>query len=267
MANIKESRRLSFGDKILKLADVVKIAEILNSEYRLIRSDKNRPTINFTVVCGDDTVYESQDVDIFEPQSVINSKKVSSVKLWFSDYGSRRTIRVEFEGCYSGSFYRNFASVEGYDSNWVNGILGRLSQAIKSIEPQNRHKSLYVTLIHVAAAFLIGRATIFFFLLLPFKKSQEADINPTWLAISDFLRNNELAHNATLYLASFILGFLPALTPRSYFAKLWPHFEIQIGPAHEFVESKRRQMYRNLVIFIIAPLLAAAIYDITKSLL
>lgn len=264
MTRIKESKSFSFGSKILKLEDVYEIAQILNTEYSEAKSEESYCTINFTVICENGTSYESSDINIFSPKSIINSKKPSTIQLWFSNYDSDKRIRISFRKEYDSKYSENSVFVEGYDSNWVNGVLGRILERIESIEPQNPNKKLYLNLIYFASAVLIGRIFTFIVLLLPFDKPDESKMIATTLLIRNFVHTNAFTYNFTLYLLGFCFGIFPAFFIRDYFGKLWPYLEFQIGPIHELDESRKRAKLRNLITLIIIPLILAILYDVLK---
>lgn len=265
MTRVKESRKFSFGNKILKLEDVYEIARILNTEYSKAKSEESSSTINFTVVCENGTSYESADIDIFSPKSIVNSKKPSSIQLYFLKYDSDARIRISFRKEYDSEYSENSIFVEGYDSNWVNGVLGRILERIESIEPQNPNKKLYLNLIHFASAILVGRILMAILLILPFDKPDESKMTATTLLIRHFIQANAFTFNLTIYLFGFCLGILPAFLIRGYFGKLWPYLEFQIGPAHELDESRKRAKFRNLITLIIIPLILAILYDVLKN--
>jgi len=263
MTRIKESKRLSFGNKILKLNDVYEIAQILYTEY-LVAKKESQCRINFTVICEDGTSYESSDINIFSPNSIINSKRPTKIELWFSAFNSDKRIRINFRKEYDSKYSENEVFVEGYDSNWVNGVLGRILERIKSIEPQNPHKRLYLNLIYIASAILIGRIFTFIVLLLPSPKPDEAKMDTSISLIRQFIHANAFTYNFTLYLLSFCIGIFPAVYIKDYFNKLWPYLEFQIGPLHELDERRKRANLKNLIILIIIPLIVMILYDILK---
>ncbi len=264
MTRIKESKRFSFGNKILKLEDVHEIAQILNTEYLEAKSEEIHCTINFTVICKDEASYESSDINIFSSGSIINSKKPLTIELWFSEYESDKRIRISFRKIYDSTYSGNSVFVEGYDSNWVNGVFGRISERIKSIEPQNPNKKLYLNLILFASTVLIGRIFTFILLSLPFGPVDESKISATSLLIRHFIHSSAFIYYLTLYLSGSCVGLFPALFVREYFRKLWPYLEFQIGPIHEFEESRKRAKLRNLIILIIFPFIVMILYDVLK---
>lgn len=263
MTLIKESKSFPFGNKILKLEDVFQIAQILNTEYLDAKSEESHSTINFTVICENRTSYESSDINIFSPKSIINSKKPLTIQLWFSNHDSDKKIRITFKKEYNSKYSENSVLVESYDSNWVNGVLGRISERIKAIEPQNPNKKLYLNLIYFASAVLIGRIFTFIVHLIPIEPD-ESKMSATNLLIRHFIHTNEFTYYFSLYFLGFCVGIFPALPIREYFRKLWPYLEFQIGPIHELEESRKRTKLRNLITLIIIPLILAILYDVLK---
>lgn len=266
MTRIKETRNFLFGNKILKLDDVHQIAQILNAEYMNAQSKKERCSVNFEVSCEGGIAYESSDIIIFDSHSIINSKKPLKILLWFSNYDSDSRIRVNFKQEYNSKYSENSVLVEGYDSNWVNGVLGRIQDRIESIRPQAKYKGLYVNLIYLASALLIGRVFTFIIQLLPLGSPDESKMSATLLTIRHFIRANAFIYNFTLYILGFFFGVFPAVFIRNYFEKLWPYLEIQIGPDHALGAKIRRARLKNLVLLIIIPLALALLYDILKNL-
>lgn len=264
MTRIKETRHFSFGNKILKLDDVHQIAQIFNAEYMNAQSKKEHCSVKFEVSCEGGIAYESSDIIIFDSHSIINSKKPLKILLWFSNYDSDSGIRVNFKQEYSSKYSENSVLVEGYDSNWVNGVLGRIQDRIESIKPQAKYKGLYLNLIYLASALLIGRAFTFIIQLLPFGSPK---MGATLLTIRHFIRSNAFIYNLSLYILGFFFGVFPASFIRNYLEKSWPYLEIQIGPDHALDAKIRRARLKKLVSLIIIPLALALLYDILKNLI
>lgn len=263
MTRIKETRNFLFGNKILKLDDVHQIAQILNAEYMNAQLKKERCSVNFEVSCEGGIAYESSDITIFDSHSIINSKKPLKILLWFSNYDSDSRIRVNFKQECNSKYSENSVLVEGYDSNWVNGVLGRIQDTIESIGPQAKNKGLYLNLIYLASALLIGRIFTFIIQLLPFGSLDESKMSATLLTIRHFIHANAFIYD---YFMGFFVGASPAIFIRNYFEKLWPYLEIQIGPDHALGAKIRRAKLKNLVRLIIIPLALALLYDILKNL-
>lgn len=264
MTRIKESKNISFGNKILKLEDVYDIAQILSNEHT--KAKASDCSITFTVICENGPSYESSDINLFSPKSIINSKKPINIQLWFTNYNSDDRIRIKFRAEYNSEYSENSVIVEGYDSNWVNGVLGRISERIESIELQNPNRNLFLNLILFASATLIGRIFIFLIDFFPSEPIDESKLNSTLLLIRHLIRTNAFTYNFTLYLLGFCFGIFPAFYIRNYFRKLWPYLEFQIGPNHEQDESRKRAKLRKLITIIIIPLILMILYDVVKQL-
>lgn len=264
MGQIKESKSRKFGNKILKLEDVYEIAQILNAEYLKAKSETEYCRITFTVECEDGTSYESSDIDIFSSKSIVNSKKPTNIQLRYTSYDRHdQTIRIRFRKEYDSTWSENSVAVEGFDSNWVNGVMGRIFDRIATIKPQNPKRKLYLNLIHFATSVSIGR--ILLLIILPLlDKPDESRMGAATLLIRQLTHTNEFTHNLVLYLGSFIIGILPGFVIRSYFEKLWPYLEFQIGPVHELDESRRRGIFIKLITLILIPLILAVLYDVIK---
>lgn len=264
MAKIKESLRLPFGNRIIKLQDVYEIAKILKTEYEKANSKKvANCRLNFTVICENGPTYESSDIDIFESESIINSKKPNKIELRFSNYKDDDYIRVSLRREYNSSYSENYINVEGFDSTWVNGVLGRINQRIDSTEPQNSNKKLYLNLIFFASVVLIGRIFTIIILLIP-GTPDESKMGAASFAIRQFIHTNDFTYYFSIYLIGFLVGILPAFSIKNFFRKFWPYLEIQIGPNHKMDEIKNRQILNKWILTIVVPLLLMILYDIIK---
>ena len=260
---INESRILSVKYKIVTLSDVRKLAGIINEEYANLNTQEKDARIHFSASCSDGSRFSSRDIALFNDDSVLGTKRVLAINIIFSSYdiGADVDIDLAHEDRYFS--YSNRIKVSGNDSNWVNGTLKRLEDAVESFTPQNTFLVRYRYIVNIILALGIGLAYFWAVSLFP---SEPSENPPEWAK-----RLGEVFDKAPLllyfmkYLLACGMGWFPGLMLLDKLQSFWPAVEIQIGPEHTLIEKQRRVWILWAFLIGIVPLLTSLIYDVLTA--
>jgi len=250
----------------LTLADVRTLASLLQRESTALPSHEiDTPRLSFFAKCSDGSSFQSSDVALFSNDSVVARKRVESISMILSNYRTESKIEIALQHTEDNrGWYRNYASVEGTDSKWVNGNIKAIEEIIESFAPQDPVVLRHKWLVHTVLALGIGR--LYNYLTYPLV-GFFAPSAPHWVVASGlFFRGHPVAFYTLMYLSYYIAGFFPALYFFNKFQALWPSVEFQIGPEHSLIEKRRRLWLLNFFLVGVAPLLTSLAYDLLKPL-
>ncbi len=274
MSKIRESRLLTIQEKIFTLKNIRELGKVILEEYQANASKSKLVTISYSVTCADDSSFQSEDISMFDEDSIINSKRVLSINMTYENYlgpGMHDSIKVYISHGNREAF--NTITVNGSNSLWVNGIIGKLKGVIDAVPPQNLIIKKHRRSIKSIFAFGLGLICMNVLLLIvslvdvPKMESKEA-----WEVLLDkivvrfpFMRY--ALKYATAWLTGYVFGFFLIYKLDDSIAGLWPSVEIQIGPEHTFSEKRQRSLLLKIFVFGVLPILITIISDIIKNLL
>lgn len=251
MKDIIETRYSRINNKIILLKDIFKLANLIFKEYEEDKKQNNHTSISFTSDCTDESSFESESPSLFSDESIINTKRVNAIEIFFYNYEQNKKIIFVLSQRYGSDSY---FKVSGNDSIWVNGISKKIEETINSFNSQSnfiRNNKIFFILLF---GFSMGAIFINILLLLPIEPSKGP--NPATL---------------TKYIFKYLFGLLGGILPGSLLTdkliKLYPNIEIQIGPEHTFIEKIRRKWLLNAFIIGVLPLLISVCYDVLKFFL
>jgi hypothetical protein len=236
VAKILERRELIIGGRILNLANVRALAGLIEGESESFPPDKTHsPSILFTAQCGDGSSFESNDADLFLDDSIVARKRVYSVSMRLSYYPTESRISISIQHAErSTRWSRNYATVEGTDSKWVNGNIKAIEEIIESFAPQYPFVLRHKWLVQSVLALGIGRAYDFLIDFIPPRPGPP----PHWVAgLHLYLHAHPLVYYGVPYLFYYAGGYFPALFFYEKLLSLWPSVELQIGPEHSNRET------------------------------
>jgi len=263
MAEITESRKVRIQNRIITLADARRLASVLVAKYNETKGDGKDARIKLSVTCVDESQFDSKSIDLFSDESVIASKRVSSVELRYSSYDSNQEILISLH--HGRGDYRNYVSISGLDSTWVNGTLKKVEEIISGFTPQNQFLTKYKKVLEFVFALSIGSLYFYLIDLIPVAPGEGKP--PEWaIKLASALKGFELLFLLLKYMLAYITGIWPALYLMEQLEKLWPSVEVQIGPEHTFVEKQRRAWMTGAFLIGITPLLTSVGYDLIKML-
>jgi hypothetical protein len=243
---IREKRRLVFGYKRITPKIIRKFSEIIENEISQLNGDDFYKI--YSVDATDNTSFESQSNKIFDENEVIENRNVRKISMRFYTLDNSKNIEIQIVHSIQNENSENFILVSGDDSNWVNGILSRLTEIIKLAEkqPEIKDKSGYLMFF----TFLLFNV-VYFRMCFDFL---EKSISNTWLVIFFIVGIPILS---LIFLSKFF----------TYLDGLWPSVELQTGPNYMQKPKENRNKAQWILVSIILPLLLALIYDLIKRCL
>jgi hypothetical protein len=263
VAEIRETRQLAVRQRVVTLTAVRQLAERLSDEYEATAGDHDRPDLSFSVACDDGSAFESSDVALFAPDSVVSKKRVERVTLLFRNYPARASIEIKL--AHGDSQHGNSVVVYGLDSTWVNGTLKQLEETIASFPPQNTFVARHTTLVTTTIALGLGSLFVWTVRLIVARAVGHPAV-PATKDATDVLIDR---FPALLYLIqygfSYLIGMFPAWTIVDRLKALWPDVELQIGPEHSQIQKKRRLVLASVMVLGVLPLVTNLLYDVLRT--
>ena len=142
--DIRESRLIKIENRVIVLTDLQKLARIIWEEYAHIKDQDAHARVRFSASCDDESVFDSENINLFSNDSVLSSKRVTSITMSFDSYEKNANIDLRITHGESSS-YDNRIKISGQDSKWVNGTLKAFGEKVESIKPQNRFFNKYMS--------------------------------------------------------------------------------------------------------------------------
>ncbi len=261
MSTIRESRHVSIEMKIVKLEDLHRLAAVVKAEHSESLEQEQHSSASFLAGCADNSSFESEDIDIFGPESFLAKKRVLSASMEFHRYSDNSYISIDLN---HGNYGSNAITVVGTDSTWVNGITSKLSNIVDSFDPQSGFVRNHPRLLNGILA--LGYGSVFTWFVTAIPSSPPQDI-PEWARIlRELFDKAPILRTLFRYLIGIPVGIFPAFWTTWQLSELWPTVEIQIGPEHLFVEKRRRKWIALVFTGGVLPLLLSVIYDVLKAL-
>jgi hypothetical protein len=250
---IREKRKLNFSSKRITPEIIRNIASIIDQESsQYTRQEKKQSFISFSVDATDNSSYESQSRQIFNENMIIDKKVLHRINMRFNTVDFSKNIEVQLLHFEKDENKENYILVSGEDSNWVNGCIARLSEAIELAQIQ---PNVSIKLRILWWVLVISLNVLIYRLGAPILKLDP----PGNSGIITFFK--------TIYL------FVPILSTMAFYNraedfinKLYPCIELQTGPQYLQIEKIKRAKLINFFLIIVVPILLAVLYDVLKLL-
>ncbi|WP_284653539.1 hypothetical protein [Flavobacterium terrisoli] len=243
---IREKRRLTFGYKRITPLTIRAFSNIIESEIQDLKSQNiDNYYVMYSVDATDNTSFESQSNEIFSESQVIENRAVRKIGMHFYTLDNSKNIEIQIIHSVQNENSENFILVSGDYSNWVNGVLTRLSEIIALAEnqPKIKDKTGYVML------FICVLFNVVYF---------------------KFFYNFFVENNTNEFLGIFLIAGVPILSLIllnklfAYFDNLWPSVELQTGPNYLQKPKENRRKAYIIIFSIITPLVLRLLYDLMK---
>jgi hypothetical protein len=273
LANIIEDKSKFFYNKILTLENVKQLAAIIIETVRRDAKEDAKYNFNFSVECSDNSEFKSDDIAIFENNSIITTKKIDEIFLYAAQkYNYDSSIRVKI--IQNKYIYLN---VVNSDTIWVKGVVERLSEYINSLPEQKNAMNTVFGFLHIPI--MIGYGILAFKVLdfiftyiipLPphspdYKRPEIAN------TIEYLLTAPGLFKYFIKYLLIYIYGFIAGGWAvigwlENKIKKMHPIIELQIGPENLQTEKNQRNTLNIIFYAVVIPLISTFIYDVIKQI-
>lgn len=244
---IREKRRLSFSYKRITPEIIRSFSNLIEEEVSILKNQNDESYyVMYSVYANDSTSFESQSNHIFSDNPIVGNRIIRKVNMRFYTLDNSKNIEIQIFHTIQDENSENFILVSGDNTNWVNGILTRLTEIINLAENQPKFKE--------KSGFLLFLVLILFNIVY-FRLFYSFLVNST---------SNEFFH------IFFIIG-VPILSLIyfnklfTYFNNLWPTIELQTGPNYLQKPKNDRNRGQWIFVSIVLPLILALVYDIIKS--
>jgi len=254
MSLIREKRKITFDNKRITPEIIRNLAHIIEQEASGYKNKNGGEYfLTFSVDANDNSSYESQSIEIFEPNILIDKKVLQKINMRFNTVDFSRNIELQILHIQKDENSSNFILVGGEDSNWVNGVIARLSEAIDLAKPQPR---ISIKLVYFSWTLIVLLNVAYFIPVWPYLIKQPAKQS----TLIDF----------TKIILLFGLPIISLFWGESWgdnIQELYPSIEIQTGPEYLQIEKSKRNRLTQLFLIIIVPLVLTAFYDLAKHFL
>jgi hypothetical protein len=243
-----ETRYAHIHAKKIKAADIRRMAEIIHDVFLQlsknhkagVKSEKISkyqplPEARFRITTKDNVEYTSE-LESLQNSGILDTKVIIMAVLQLENH--HKDIAVSLADSLA-TRYSSYVEVKGDDSTWVNGIFGRLNEAINACEDQKSAIRIFRWPISVILGVLGGYFLGWLFTL-PIPLSQEIRV---------------LVGTIVSMVGFFAILFLF----EDYLSKLWPDVEIVPVSEHQRVLDRRRKSLKWIVTAIFIPFAISAI--------
>ncbi|MBN3039576.1 MAG: hypothetical protein JW867_00440 [Candidatus Omnitrophica bacterium] len=261
IGKITESRYSRIRDKIITLDGIYNLAKTVQEEYSQNLEKDKYQSISFTAICFDDSRYESEDLSLFSKDSILNKKRVESINISYSSSALKLVIDIDLRHGNAAYDYGNSIRVKGGNSVWVNGIIKKLEETVSSFTPQNTFVRKYKVWLNIIFGLSLGWffLTIYSYILSFIPFTPKKDTAEWIILLQRICKKYPLVEHALMALLGFPVTINPAISFTNKLYSLWPRIEIQIGPEHTFIESRRRRYILGAFVLVALPLLLSFI--------
>lgn len=247
----------NISGKIISREDIIKLIDYLFNTFDVLTSEHKR--FNLSIHTFDNEVYEIENTKLTVNNSVIDIKRINSIKISLIDYRNEKQIFLSLTQ--GDDKWSNNLSIESSDEEWVNNQQTKLLDLIESWKPQKSYYTKYRNYLLNFLAICIG------LLIIRLMANIEIDIDtesskPGRLLI---LMNNLIelipfTKYILLILISWFVGILPVLflgwiKLDAYLTSLWPPIEFDFGPEHYKYSKRRRKAIGLIITLIVIPIL------------
>lgn len=253
---MEESRSVSVKDKIVKLPDIISIGNLIFLEYEKLKNITQYSQFKVELDFEDDTEYRFKNEEFDAVKSYLENKRLEAISIILSSSDPLSIIAFTIK---SGDLSYIRIRVEGTESTWVNGIFKKMEDTVLSWPPQNTVLKRYNKLIALILSLFLGYYFIEIIKLMPSEEKQYSEI-PKWV---EFIKYLITEYPLSRHIIQSMLGVIPTYFPSillvDKISTLWPSVELQLGPNHAQVESRRRNIIYSIIILIVLPLLISII--------
>lgn len=256
--SIIESRLHVIQNKVFTLKNVRDLAVIIWEEYLKIddeiRCNSLAVSIGFTVHSFDHSSFTSANISIFNNDSIISKRRISSLEITFKDSRNENWKEIKFVLKHGNddTDSNNYFEVVGNDNLWVNGIIGKFNEILTIIPnqyPIPKYQNIARLVFFSFTTYLFGAAVDLI------NRNNDNFVSYwQWIGLGDFIGKIVLA----FFIGSLIgLGIIEKVI--KYAHNFCPSIELQIAPDHLQTEKKKRKLLGVLITAFAIPVILTII--------
>lgn len=236
-----EKREAPISGRVFTVKDVQKLRDVAQ-QFLLDLTERSREfdlVLNFE----DNYSWQTNVPEEVDQELKKNAKRILSFKIRVSDYATRSSI--EIHATHGDNAFGNSVSVSGSNRQWVSDAFTRLIECIQSCKPQATRFRKWGNVYVFGASIVLGVTVANFASKLTGGSGTSNDADKITNTVLVFFW---IAALTTALAIPFMIAIWERLT------KNWPSIEIQIGPEHTFLESRRRAWLGWAVATVIVPI-------------
>jgi hypothetical protein len=261
---VEKSKKIK--DRVFGLSDIQAIGKIIDAERKKAIDEGKQVNINYILEFVDSTRYVSEDVDIFDESSI--DRRILGVSIFLN---LRNGNQVNMEIC-AGDHDFSKVNVQG-EQGWVNDVFSRIETKINAANPQTFWFARHRIVAYFLCSILWGYAfvTLFGAIGLAIGKSIGGGHTET-LAVSDenreilllclkmFIEFTDTLWHYLRVLIYFVIGSSAGGHQiYNWILSAWPSIELDIGPAHQDIKSRRKKVVICMVLMVALPIVTSIV--------
>ncbi len=267
---MNESRTLTVAGRRFGRSDLERIGRLFLDQHTQSAADGRHSQFRATVKAEDQTVYQSDSLDLLGETSDAMLKRPVFIELSYTDYTRSRSLR--FNATQGGS-RSDRISADG-DPGWVRDVFVQLQERISAATPTSHWVTRHPYIVRTIAKLGLGSLV-----WLPYNwvvSSVVSHLPPPSPDVIAALRGSSLAilfWRPAFAVVDFILTWIMRwmfgnaiwIFAAGWFYQAFPDVELDFGPEHFKREKMQRRRLEFLIITVLIPLFVAVLYDIVKS--
>lgn len=243
--NFKVIKREKISFVRVKPENVRELSQILFNEFSANLSPN--PSIEFRLQTDDETQLEDNTLSLFEPGGALETRRLRSIEMEYTDYQSNRRIYITLRHN-TQPWLQSEIYVRGNDETWTFGIMQKIRNSISSWEKQKQWPNDYnFPLSMVIALLLIFGLTLIGYTILTYLKLDNKAKLPATLLI---------------FFLSFFATWLDVPRRARKIQSLFPSIEFLLGPDYLQLERNKRKKLVYIIVFGLLPLALGIIFQL-----
>ena len=263
---MKQTRHFTIKQRIFKLADFKRIADVFDEQAKLAIKSDHHYSVAYKLYFADGTSFESDSPSVLE-DPVVEIKRPVIVEFSYCNY--RLDRHISFSVAHGNSGYRNAFWIKATEPSWLNDNFTKLETFVNGAEPQSfwfsRHPYVLLNLLALG----VGSFTILLLfttidlLLDPSQISFGPSIESRLQVIAAFLKKHTIFAYFIFWAWKWVSGlFLGAVPIANWLLLSWPDINLDFGAEHLKSEKRRREKIFAVMTIIIVPVVLSIIQDI-----
>lgn len=264
--NMKQTRRLQIRQRIFKMDDLKRIANVFDNQARLAKKSDHHHTVKYTLYFADSTSFES-DMPALLDNTILQIKRPVKVEFYFCNYNLERSM--SFSITHGDSEYGNQFGIAANEQAWLNDNFTKIETFVNGAKPQSfwfvRHPIILANLIALGVgSLLVLFFDIFLNYLLDYLEIPRPNSDlPVIKNIRAFIAANQIWFYLAGWFWRWFLGWLGCAHSIAYWLlSAWPNIDLDFGADHLKIEKKRRLKIITVITLIVVPTLLSIVQDI-----
>jgi len=262
-----EKRRIPVTNKIFAMADLLRLATILEDRNANANELVGWTTLKFSIGFSNGTILEANRSELFREENLAIGARATNIEMIYSNLKTGESIRVSLDS--DRTFASNEVYVSSTERTFVNDCYIRMQQSLDATPNQDfwiaKHRSAVLNIV------ALGTGTMMVGGINWIARHFLGDLPIKPLASDSPWRDVILRLSTLFYIFGWVwrwaMGFLWGAVPiHRWIMSAWPKIELSIGPNHVRPEVARRKLIIGVIILLVLPIIANLATDLIKRL-